>query len=60
MNFPSTVLIIPPNDAEAIMITKLAESIGLPVLKSGQTHGASLDKGKDVVAVVKKAKYKTF
>ena len=59
MNFPSTVLIIPPNDAEAIMITKLAESIGLPVLKSGQTHGASLDKGKDVVAVVKKAKYKT-
>ena len=38
------------------MITKLAEAIGLPILKSGQTHGASLDKGKDVVAIVKKKK----
>ncbi len=59
MKLSTTILIIPPNDAEAIMITKLAEAMGLSILKSEQTHGASLDKGKDVVALVKKGKYQT-
>lgn len=59
MNIFSTLLIIPPNDAEAILITKLAEAMKLPILKSKQIHGASLDKEKDVVLIVKKGKYKT-
>lgn len=59
MNPFSTLLIIPPNDAEAILIAKLAEAMKLSLLKSKQIHGASLDKGKDVVLVVKKGKYKT-
>ena len=59
MSYKSTVLVIPTNDAEAIMIKQIADAIGLPVIESGQTHGASLDKGKDVVPKSKKGKYKT-
>ena len=60
MNLKSTVLIIPPNDAEALLITELAEKIGLPTITSGQLHGASLDKGThDIVAQVKEGGYKT-
>ncbi len=58
MPYSSTVLIIPTNDAEAILIAQLADAMGLPVIRSGQTHGASLDKGRDVVPLVKKGKYK--
>lgn len=53
----TTVLIIPPNDAEAILISKIAEKLGLPMIRSRQTHGASLDQGHDYVAQVRKGKY---
>ncbi|MFH1253574.1 MAG: hypothetical protein V1664_04580 [Candidatus Uhrbacteria bacterium] len=43
------ILIIPPNDFEAIMILRLAKAIDLPVIISSQPHGASLDKEPDIV-----------
>jgi hypothetical protein len=51
------VLVIPPNDAEAILIFRIANAMGLSVIRSGQMHGASLDKGKDIVALIKKGGY---
>lgn len=53
-----TVLIIPPNDAEAVLIQKIAEKIGLEVMESKQHHGASLDKGHDYVRAIQEAGYK--
>jgi len=53
-----SILIIPPNDAEAILICQIAEKIGLPILVSKQTHGASLDKGRDYFPIIKKGGYK--
>lgn len=49
-----TILLIPPNDAEAILITKLADAIGLPLLISNQQHGATLDFEPNIVARIKK------
>ncbi len=57
MNVKKMVLIIPPNDAEAVMIQRLAEKLGLPTIVSKQLHGASLDKGHDYVGDVKAAGY---
>ena len=57
MKNKNTVLIVPPNDQEAVMIVKLAEKLGLPMIQSRQHHGASLDKGKDVVPMLKKSDY---
>lgn len=58
MNLKDTVLIIPTNDAEAILISRIAEKAGIPIIISRQTHGASLDSGRDYVAEVKKGGYK--
>ncbi|MBT5807891.1 hypothetical protein HOI18_01305 [Candidatus Uhrbacteria bacterium] len=58
MNFETTVLIVPPNDAEGVMIKEIAEKIGLPVIISHQLHGASLDKGHDYVQDVVDGGYK--
>jgi hypothetical protein len=55
--FKKTVLIIPPNDAEAILISQLARKMGLPMILSHQTHGASLDKGRDYLPEVKQVGY---
>ena len=52
------VIIVPQNDPEAILISQLAEKLGLPVIKSRQAHGASVDKGRDFVAAVKEGGYK--
>ncbi|TAL50030.1 hypothetical protein EPN81_03995 [Patescibacteria group bacterium] len=57
MTYKKTVLIIPPNDAEAVMIRKLADKLGLSVIESKQHHGASLDKGHDYVQEVKEGGY---
>ena len=54
MNLSKTILLIPPNDAEAILITKLAEAIGLPLLLSNQHHGATLDLEPNIVSRIKK------
>jgi predicted Fe-Mo cluster-binding NifX family protein len=58
ISFRSTILIIPPNDAEGILISQIAEKIGLPILVSKQTHGASLDKGRDYFPIIRKGGYK--
>ncbi len=58
MNFDSGVLIVPPNDAEAILISRIAQKMGLSMILSHQTHGASLDKGRDYLPLIKKGGYK--
>ncbi len=57
MPYKKTVLIIAPNDAEAVMITQLADKLGLPTIASKQLHGASLDKGHDYIQAVKEGGY---
>lgn len=52
-----TVLIVPPNDAEAILISQIADKMELPMIASKQTHGASIDKGRDYVPLIKKGGY---
>lgn len=52
-----TVLIVPPNDAEAILISSLAQKIKLQTILSRQTHGASLDKGRDYLPEIKEGGY---
>lgn len=58
MAYKESVLIIPPNDAEAMMIRKLADKLELPVIESKQLHGASLDKGHDYAGEVKRGGYR--
>lgn len=58
MQMGTTVLIVPPNDAEAILISQIALKAEIPTIISKQTHGASLDKGRDYVAEIKKGGYK--
>lgn len=48
-----TVLIIPPNDPEAVMIFELAKKMGLEVIESKQPHGATLDREPKLLARVK-------
>lgn len=57
MKFSDMLLVIPPNDAEAILIAKLAQAMGMPVFASKQTHGASLDVEKKLLPLIKKGKY---
>jgi len=54
----SYILIIPPNDAEAILISKIADKMSLPMILSKQTHGASLDKGRNYFPIIKKGGFK--
>lgn len=49
-----TVLIIPANDAEAVMILRLAKVIDFPTIISGQPHGASLDNEPGILKKIKK------
>jgi hypothetical protein len=58
MKLSEQLLVIPPNDAEAILITTLARAMGLPVLTSNQQHGAVLDFEPDIVSKIKKSKCK--
>jgi hypothetical protein len=53
----STVLIIPPNDPEAVQICRIAGAMGLPMIRSLQGHGASLDKENDLLKRVKEGGY---
>lgn len=48
------ILLIPPNDAEAILISKLAEAIGLPMIRSNQQHGATLELEPNIVSRIKR------
>lgn len=45
---PETVLVIPPNDPEAVLIKQIAKAMGLAVISLGQPHGARLEKETDL------------
>jgi hypothetical protein len=49
----STVLVVPPNDAEAILIYEIAKRMNIQVIRSAQPHGATLDKEPDIVPLVR-------
>lgn len=49
-----TLLIVPPNDPEAVLIWHIAQAMHLPIIRSRQGHGASLDKEKEIVKRVRK------
>ena len=51
----STLLIVPPNDPEAVLIHQIAKAMDLLVHRSPQAHGATLDQEKDVVEKVKES-----
>lgn len=57
MTHNKILLIIPPNDAEALLISKIAEAMEIPMIRSGQTHGASLDKEKNVMEKIRSGNY---
>lgn len=57
MSNQHTILIVPPNDAEAILIAQIALALNIPTIQSKQTHGASLDKGHDYTKEIKAGKY---
>ena len=46
---------MPANDAEAVMILRLAKTMELPVLISAQPHGASIDKEPKIIERIKKS-----
>ena len=55
---PRTVLVIPPNDPEAVAIYRIAKALGLPVIRSAQPHGATLDEEPDIVPLIKEGGWK--
>lgn len=55
---PRSVLLIPPNDPEAVAIYRIAKAFGLPVIRSAQPHGATLDEEPDIVPLIKEGGWK--
>lgn len=55
MNLKNTIIIVPANDAEAVLILKIAKAIGLLAIISAQPHGASLDKEPKIIEKIKKS-----
>jgi len=55
MRISETILVIPPNDPEAVQILLIAESLGLKVIRSRQPHGATLEKEPAVLDAVYKS-----
>lgn len=48
-----TVLLIPTNDPEAVLIFQIATALGIPTLQSGQPHGAVLEREKDLLQKIR-------
>lgn len=55
---PRSVLLIPPNDPEAVAIYRIAKALGLPVIRSAQPHGATLEEEPDIIALIKEGGWK--
>src|SRR3990167_2127381 len=55
---PTTLLIVPPNDPEAVLIHQIAKAMGLLIHRSPQPHGATLNKEKNIVETVRASKAK--
>lgn len=53
--YDETLLIVPKNDEESLMICKIAAAAGVPTLVSEQPHGARLEREKDLVARIRAA-----
>lgn len=53
-----SVIIIPLNDPEAVLISQIAQAMGLEVITSKQGHGASIDRSKGLIAKIKKGGWK--
>lgn len=53
-----TVLVIPLNDPEAILIYELAKAMGVQVIRSQQPHGAALDREPDLVPLIRDGGWK--
>ncbi len=53
-----TVLVIPPNDPEAVLIYRLAQAMEVQVIRSAQPHGATLDAEPDVVELIRDGGWK--
>lgn len=53
--YDETLLIVPKNDEESLMIYKIATAAGIPTLVSEQPHGARLEREKDLVARIRAA-----
>lgn len=58
MSIKNTVLIVPPNDPEAVQIYLMAKAMELQIIRSGQPHGATLDREPDVVKLVRDGGWK--
>lgn len=54
MNLKGTIIIVPANDAEAVLILKIAKAIGLTSIISAQPHGALLNKEPRIIEKIKK------
>lgn len=52
------VLLVPPNDPEAVMIFTLAKKLELPIIESRQPHGATLEKEPRLISTLKKGGWK--
>jgi len=55
MNLKDAIIIVPANDAEAVLILKIAKVIGLAAIISSQPHGATLDKEPKIIEKIKKS-----
>src|SRR3989338_1917284 len=53
-----TVLIVPPNDPEAVLISQIAKKLEIPRIKSNQPHGASLDKEPKILQKIREGGWK--
>ncbi len=58
MNSADIVLVVPPNDPEAVVIFALAKKLGLSIVESHQPHGATLEKEPRLVETLKKGGWK--
>ncbi len=53
-----TVLVVPLNDPEAILIYEIAKAMGIQVIRSAQPHGAALDREPDLVPLIRDGGWK--
>ncbi|MBU1705152.1 hypothetical protein KKG19_00265 [Patescibacteria group bacterium] len=58
MKKDNIVIIIPLNDPEAVLISQIAQAMGLDLIASKQGHGASADKSKGLIEKIKKGGWK--
>ena len=58
LSLEKTVLVVPLNDPEAILIYEIAKAMGIQVIRSAQPHGAALDREPDLVPLIRDGGWK--